>query len=401
MMIPPSGSDSDVVADDPRALLRPWLRTIDPYSAIESPEQVAQRYALDVSSVVKLDGNENPYGAVPAAIEALRGVDVHRYPDPEQRRLREALGDYLGVPPAAVIAGAGADELIDLVVRCVVEPGDRVVLATPTFGMYAFDAEQAGARLVEVPRGDDWEIDERTLLAEARRAKLVVLASPNNPTGDVVPRMLIDTLLESGALLLLDEAYVEFVHDSSFSSPSRVTEAAAGAPLVVLRTFSKWAGLAGLRVGYAALPPALAETLMVVKQPYSVNVAAEAAALASLEAHELLDERACALVAERERMAAALEATGWLHVHPSEANFVLVEVVLPSGTGTSTPEEAGRALWEALRRRGVLVRYFADPRLSQHVRISVGRPEETDALLAALNEVAVAGDLVRTGGDEQ
>jgi histidinol-phosphate aminotransferase len=387
------GSASEPASGDPRSLLRPRLRAIAPYAAIESPEQVAERYGLDQARVVKLDGNENPYGPAPAAVEALRGVEAHRYPDPQQRRLREALGAHLDVSPAAVVAGAGADELIDLVVRCVVAPGDRVVVAPPTFGMYAFDAEQAGAQLVEVPRRDDWSLDEDALLAEARRAKLVVLASPNNPTGELAPRPLLDALLgvaaEGGALLLLDEAYLEFAR-----TPSLAAEAAAGAPLVVLRTFSKWAGLAGLRVGYAVLPPPLAETLMVVKQPYSVSVAAEAAALASLESRVLLDERACTLVAERDRLTSALAETGWLRAYPSAANFALVEVTATPGAGGPPPEQAGRALWEALRRRGVLVRRpTGDPRLARHVRISAGRPEETDALLGAVAEIAASGEL--------
>lgn len=387
MAAPVGGSTGGAADGDPRFLLRPQLRSLAPYAAIESPEQVAVRYGLDPSRLVKLDGNENPEGAAPEALRALRGVETHRYPDPEQRRLREALGAHLGVPPAAVVAGAGSDELIDLVIRCVVEPGDRVVVAPPTFGMYAFDAGQAGAQLVEVPRREDWSLDEAALLAGAQRAKLVVIASPNNPTGGVAPRPLLESLLDSGALLLLDEAYVEFAR-----TPSLATEAASGAPLVVLRTFSKWGGLAGLRVGYAALPPALAETLMVVKQPYSVSVAAEAAALASIEARALLDERACALVAERERMAEALTETGWLSALPSAANFALVEVTV-GPEGGSPPGDAGRRLYEALRRRGVLVRHFADPRLARHVRISAGRPRDTDALLAAIAEIAATGEL--------
>lgn len=378
------------VPADPRRLLRPQLRSVEPYAAIESPEQVAARYGLDPRRLVKLDGNENPEGPSPGALRALRGVAPHRYPDPEQRRLHEALGRHLGVRPEAVVAGAGSDELIDLVIRCVVGPGDRVVVAPPTFGMYAFDAGQVGAEIVEVPRLADWSLDEEELLAEARRAKLVALASPNNPTGGVAPRALLEALLGSGALLLLDEAYIEFT-----KTPSMAQEAAAGAPLVVLRTFSKWGGLAGLRAGYAAMPPELAETLMVVKQPYSVSVAAEAAALASLEERTLLDERACALLAERDRMAVAIAETGWLRSHPSSANFVLVEMTGTPGGG-SAPEDAGRRLYEALRRRGVLVRHFAAARLERCVRISAGRAEETDALLDAIREVAASGELGRT-----
>ena len=386
------GAREGAAGGDVRRLLRPHLRALEPYAAIESPGQVAARYGLDPERLVKLDGNENPEGASPAARRALGRVDPHRYPDPEQRRLRGALAEHLGVAPGSVVAGAGSDELIDLVIRCVVGPGDRVVIAPPTFGMYAFDAGQAGAEVAEVPRREDWSLDAEALLAEARRSRLVALASPNNPTGDPAPRALIESLLRSGALLLLDEAYIEFTKERSMAA-----EAAAGAPLVVLRTFSKWGGLAGMRVGYAAMPPALAETLMVVKQPYSVSVAAEAAALASLDDRALLDERACALVAERERMAAALGRTGWLRPHPSAANFLLVEVTA-TPAGGPPPADAGRRLYEALRRRGVLVRHFAAPRLGRCVRISAGRAEETDALLAAAGDAASAGELEGTEG---
>ncbi|MCY4639204.1 MAG: histidinol-phosphate transaminase [Chloroflexi bacterium] len=386
------GGTAGPTPDDVRRLLRPQLRAVEPYAAIESVRQVAARYGLDPERLVKLDGNENPEGASPAARRALGAVTPHRYPDPEQRRLREALAAHLGVAPESVVAGAGSDELIDLVIRCVVGPGDRVVIAPPTFGMYAFDAGQVGAEVVEVPRLPDWSLDPEALLAEARRAKLVALASPNNPTGGSAPRELLESLLESGALLLLDEAYIEFTKERSMAE-----EAAAGAPLVVLRTFSKWGGLAGMRVGYAAMPAPLAETLMVVKQPYSVSVAAEAAALASLEDRALLDERACALVAERERMAAALAETGWLHPHPSAANFVLVEATA-APAGGPPPADAGRRLYEALRRRGVLVRHFASPRLGRCVRISAGRAGETDALLAAIDEAAASGELGGTEG---
>lgn len=391
--LPGRGGQAPPGPPDASGLLRPELRSLEPYQALESPEQIAARYGLDPARLVKLDGNENPEGPSPGALAALGSVAPHRYPDPEQRRLREALAGHLGVGPEAVVAGAGSDELIDLVIRCVAGPGDRVVVAPPTFGMYAFDSRQAGAEVVEVPRRGDWSLDEETLLAEARRARLVALASPNNPTGGVAPRPLLEALLASGALLLLDEAYIEFTKESSMAP-----EAASGAPLVVLRTFSKWGGLAGLRVGYAAMAPELAGRLMVVKQPYSVSVAAEAAALASLEERALLDERACALVAERDRMTRALAETGWLRPHPSSANFALVEVVRTPGGGAPTAD-AGRRLYEALRRRGVLVRHFETPRLQRRVRISAGRPAETDALLGAVAEAAASGELEGTEGE--
>ena len=358
--------------------LRPALRGLRSYEPIEPPEEVAARYGVAPEAIVKLDGNENPYGPSPRALAALDGgLAAHRYPDPEQRRLRAALARRHGVGAECIVAGAGADELIDLVFRVFVEPGDRVVVASPTFGMYAFDARLSGAELVDVPRdASDWSLDGDALVEAAAAAKVVLMPSPNNPTGGLLPPEVCERLLASGALLVVDEAYIEFSHGESL-----VGRAAAGdAPLIVLRTFSKWAGLAGLRAGYGVMPAAIAATFMRCKQPYGVNVAAEAAALASLEDVGLLDERACALAGDRDRLAGALRAGGRLEPAPSEANFLLCRLAggLEGGHGA--------ALREALARRGVFVRVFDDPRLRGHVRISIGTPEDSERLLAALAE---------------
>ncbi len=360
---------------DPSQALRASLRSLTGYVPIEPPEEVAARYGIAPADIVKLDGNENPYGPSPRALEALAAsYPAHRYPDPDQRRLRTALASHLGVPVANVLAGAGSDELIDLLFRAYVEPGDRIVVAPPTFGMYAFDAELHGATVIEVPRvdvprGDAWALDADALVEAAALAKVVFIPSPNNPTGDVLPPGLADRLLDSGALLVVDEAYIEFSHATSLAA-----RAAEGAPLVVLRTFSKWAGLAGLRVGYGVMPAEMVTLLMQIKQPYDLNVAAEVAALASLEDRALLDERACAITGERDALAEALRATGWVHPWPSESNFLLCRLDGASGIEVR----------EGLRRRGVFIRYFDSPRLQDHVRISIGTPQDSARLLEAL-----------------
>jgi histidinol-phosphate aminotransferase len=353
--------------------LRPALRGMRGYSPIAPPEEVAAQYGIPLERVVKLDANESPYGPSPRALEALAGgYSAHRYPDPDQRAIRAALATRHGIDADCIVAGAGSDEIIDLLFRAFVEPGDHVVIASPTFGMYAFDAELHGAEVVDVPLRDDWSVDAEALVEAARGAKLVCIPSPNNPTGGVLPREVAEAIGDTGALLVVDEAYIEFSHAESL-----VARAAAGAPLVALRTFSKWGGLAGLRMGYGVMPKALVQTLMLIKQPYGVNVAAEAAALASLEDVALLDERACQLAGERDRMAGLLGATGWIEPAPSEANFVLCRLLRSDAT----------TMREALRRRGIFVRTFDHPRLLDHVRISAGRPEDTDRLLAAIEEI--------------
>jgi histidinol-phosphate aminotransferase len=359
---------------DADRMLRSALQSYRGYVPIESPDEIAEHYGVPRESIVKLDGNENPFGPSPRALAVLAGdYAAHRYPDPDHRGLRAALSERLAVAAESIVAGAGSDELIDLLFRCCVDAGDRILIASPTFGMYAFNAELNGAQVVDVPLLDGWQLDIEPLIEAAREVKIVFLASPNNPTANAFARADIERLLESGALVVIDEAYIEFSHEDSLAPL-----AAAGAPLIVLRTFSKWGGLAGLRIGYGVMPEALAGALMSVKQPYNVSVPAELAAIASLEDAALLDDRACTITGERERMAEALRATGWIEPDPSETNFLLCRLTRSDGA----------TVQEGLRRRGVLVRYFDEPRLRQYIRISAGSAQDTDRVLAALDEIA-------------
>lgn len=361
---------------DPVARLLPALRTLPEYQALEDLDTVAARYGVAPADVIKVDGNENPFGPSPRTIEALRALDYHVewYVDEQQTALRAAIGGHLGVPPECVSAGSGSDELIDQIFRMYLGPGDAIVTASPTFGMYAFDAGLHGVTVVDVPRRDDWSLDADALVAAARDAKAVFIASPNNPTGGLLPPALADRLLETGALIVVDEAYIEFA-----DAPSLVARAAAEDGLIVLRTLSKWGGLAGLRVGYGVMSARTADLFRRAKQPYNVNAAAQAAAIASIEDAAVLDERARVLVAERERVTRALACIDWIEPVPSQANFVLMR--LDRGDG--------RALRDHLRARGIFTRYFEAPRLRDHLRISMARPEQNDRVIAAIRE---AGD---------
>ncbi|MDO9445258.1 MAG: aminotransferase class I/II-fold pyridoxal phosphate-dependent enzyme, partial [Dehalococcoidia bacterium] len=229
---------------DPTAALRPALRTLPEYAALEDLEAVAARYGVDPASVIKIDGNENPYGPSPRALEALAGnYHPNHYGDPDQRRLRAAIGAHFGVPPEAIVAGSGSDEIIDLLFRLFTDSGERILVSTPTFGMYAFDAGLHGVEVTDVPLLEGWAYDSEAMVDAAQEAKATFIPSPNNPTGNTLPLALVDRLLETGTLLVVDEAYIEFSHQ-----PSLVQRAAAEPGLVVLRTMSKWGGLAGLRV---------------------------------------------------------------------------------------------------------------------------------------------------------
>ena len=362
---------ADTQSFDLEAAQRPPLRSLRGYEPIDPPEQVAARYGVAPETIVKLDGNENPYGPAPRALEALAGgYAAHRYPDPEQRRLREALAARHGVPPECIVAGAGADEIIDLVFRIFIDTGDRVVIASPTFGMYAFGAEVAGAQLVDVPRRADWSADLDALAAACEGAKAVFLPSPNNPTGGLLPRGAADRLRASGAIVVIDEAYVEFAsgrEGGHSGSPSLVGDAAreGGAPLIVLRTFSKWAGLAGLRVGYGVMPASVASLLMACKQPYGVSTAAEAAALASLEDALLLDERACEIAGERDRLAGGVAGGRLAGARALAGELPALPARLRQRRGAARGARPSRRLRALLRPRAPA---RPRPHLDRHVR---------------------------------
>ncbi len=359
-----------------RVRIRPDIAAMEAYSPTASLEVFAQRLGLAAETLVKLDANENPYGPSPRALEALAQLSTaHIYPDPEARHLREKLSAYLGVDAAHILVGAGADDLIMLLLQLFIAPDDVVVNCPPTFSMYAFDAPIAHGRAVNVPRRADFSLDvdgiERAV--RAHNAKLLFLCSPNNPDGSLIPPETVERLLALPTVVVLDEAYQEFSEAPSWAA--RVPQAPN---LVVLRTFSKFAGLAGLRVGYGVLPLEIIGHLWKIKQPYNLNVAADVAARASLDDLPRLQANVQRIIAERKRLAEALAAFPFLHPYPSRANFVLCRV----------EGRSARALHAALARRGVLVRYFDKPGLRDHIRISAGTPAQTEALLAALHEIA-------------
>ena len=354
-------------------LIRPDIATMAPYTPIFPFEVLAARLGRAPDEIVKLDANENPYGPSPRVRRALSNLRyAHIYPDPESRALRQVLAGFTNVSADNLLAGAGADELIDLTMRLFVLPGDAIINCPPTFGMYPFDAAISGARVISVPRRPDFSLDldavEEAVLRH--RPKLVFVTSPNNPDGSWLPDADLERLLALPLVVVLDEAYVEFAGRDH----SRIRRVSHRSNLIVLRTFSKLAGLAGLRVGYGAFPAPLMPHLWKIKQPYNVSVAASAAAIAALEDLAWLEEKVALIVKERKRLARLLEDVSYLSPYPSRANFVLCRV-------------AGRSAHQlklALEQEGILIRYFDKPRLRDHIRISVGKPEHTDVLMAAL-----------------
>ncbi|HEY4711523.1 MAG TPA: histidinol-phosphate transaminase [Dehalococcoidia bacterium] len=353
--------------------IRPELITMKSYTPIEPTEVLSQQTELPADKVIKLDGNENPYGCSPKVYQALATYPYyHNYPDPEQRELRKALEEYTGLGRQHIVCGMGSDELIDLILRLCLEPGDEVINCPPTFGMYTFSTDVCGGKAVDVPRTEDFSLNMAGIgRALTKKTKVIFVASPNNPTGNTASENEIMELVDTGKIVVVDEAYFEF-------SNVTVANLVPSYPnLIVLRTFSKWAGLAGLRLGYGFFPIEIAGYLMKIKQPYNANAAAQAAVLASLADIEYLRSNVTRVVTERRRLFGKLKELGWLRPYPSQGNFILCS--LPGGEA--------KQIWQQLRKKGIFVRYFDTTGLKDCLRISVGRPEDTDALVKALKEV--------------
>ncbi|GAB4267730.1 MAG: histidinol-phosphate transaminase [Candidatus Promineifilaceae bacterium] len=380
--------------------IRPEIAEMEPYTPIVPFDVLSARLGREPADIVKLDANENPYGPSPKALTALASSPyVNIYPDPESNQLREALSGFTGVPKERLLAGAGADELIDLVLRVVLSPGDVVVDCPPSFGMYPFSTAVNAGRYLSIPRNDDFSLNvpaiEKAVMQN--EAKVLFLCSPNNPDGSVIDDDTLHRLLQLPVLVVLDEAYVEFAGEVNRRDAEGAEENAkrvsaslrasavghikwvmAYENLAVLRTFSKLAGLAGLRVGYGAFPAWLLPQMWKIKQPYNVSVAASAAALAALDDRAWLAEKVALIVAERARLVWELGRFDWLRPYPSQSNFVLFRVL---------GRDAGQ-LKRDLEQHGVLVRYFNKPGVDNCIRVSVGRPSDTDRLVDALTQLA-------------
>jgi len=357
------------------ALIRPDIHGMAAYTPIVPFEVLCRQLGIPENQIVKVDANENPYGPSPKALAALATYPYyHIYPDPNHTLLREALQDYVGLDKAHLLLGTGSDELLDVVVRLFVQPGDSIVNCPPTFGMYPFLAAVAGAATLSVPRVSSFNLDldaiEEAFACVVKPPKLVFVASPNNPDGSVIERRALLRLLDLPAVVVVDQAYVEFGGtDFSRMVPEHPN-------LIVMRTFSKWAGLAGLRVGYGVFPRDIVGHLYKIKQPYNVNAAAQAAVLASLEDLPTLLGRVQILVQERERLYGELQRIPYLRPYRSQANFILNRVLRGDAA----------TLKASLEQRGILVRYYRTPGLQDCIRISVGKPEQNDRVLEALRE---------------
>jgi histidinol-phosphate aminotransferase len=356
-------------------LVRPWLHSLEPYPPGKPIDELEREYG--VTDSIKLASNENPLGPSPKALAALQSAlaDVHRYPDGSCYHLRRALARRLKVAPETLIFGNGSNEIIELIVRAFLHAGEEAVMADQAFVIYRMLVQAQGGKGIIVPLRNYTHDLEAMAEAITPSTRLVFIANPNNPTGTIFFREPWEEFLAAvprDVVIVMDEAYAEFVEDPRY--PDALADVGGDHLLIVLRTFSKIYGLAGLRVGYGVAHPAIIDLLNRLRAPFNVNTLAQVAALAALDDDAHVERTR---QGNREGMAMLREALTGLGYEcvPSWANFILVRV-----------GNAAR-LYDALLRLGVIVRPVPVYGFPEHVRVTVGTPAENARLIAALTKL--------------
>jgi histidinol-phosphate aminotransferase len=356
---------------------RKTLEIMKPYSPGKPIWEVQEELGLD--RVIKLASNENPLGPSPKALEAIQAVltDLHRYPDAQTIGLKRIIADHYDLGTDQIIVTNGGDELITLVSEAYLDAEDEIIVPGPTFSEYEFGAQLMGATVVTVPLKPNFAYDTESILtAVTDRTKIVYLCSPNNPTGTILSRLELKQLLDAlpkRVLVLLDAAYSHFVSVDDYSDGMEFVR--EGYPLLVLKTFSKIYGLAGIRVGFGAASKQIINSILQVKEPFNVNALAQAAAAAALGDVEHILRSQSLVKEERERLYAAFRELN-LEYTVSMSNFVLVKL-----------GERAQTIYEQLMARGIIVRHAGIWSLPEYIRISIGTAEENEALLSLLEEL--------------
>ncbi|HHT49278.1 MAG TPA: histidinol-phosphate transaminase [Firmicutes bacterium] len=356
-------------------LIRQEILGITPYVPGKPIEEVQRE--LGIEQVIKLASNENPLGpsaqAVQTAAEALS--EVHLYPDGNCYLLKKALASHLEVEPEEIIVGNGCDEVIKLVAEAFFQPGDEVIVADPTFGEYAYATQLIGARLVKVKGATLGHDLEKMAAAVTAQTKAIFICNPNNPTGTMLNRVELEAFLDRiprHVLVLIDQAYFEYVADPAY--PNGIDYRGDGRVLT-LRTFSKIYGLAGFRVGYGVGDRALITYLNRVREPFNVNRIGQLAAVAALRDQEHVARSLEVNQRGKEQLYQGLTALGLTYL-PSYANFILFATPYPA-----------RAVFQAMLRKGVIVRSADIFGLPRHIRVTIGTEQENERFLTALAAV--------------
>ncbi len=353
-----------------------YIKTLVPYPPGKPIEELEREYG--VKNPIKLASNENALGPSPKALEAVKAIlpILHRYPDGSGYYLKQKLSEKLGVTPQHLVLGNGSNDLIDFLIRTYVRPGVQVISSEPSFLVYRKMVQVAGGENVVVPFHDMRHDLDAISRAVTSKTAIIFMDNPNNPTAAVINRADFDSFLKrlpEDVLVVLDGAYEEFVRDAA--CPLGYEYALKDPRVIGLRTFSKAYGLAGLRVGYGVMDPEVASMLDRVRQPFNVNAAALAAAEAALDDQEHLEKTLRLTWDGLDFLSQELEKLGCATM-PGHTNFMLVD------TGRDA-----REVYEAMLRKGVIVRAMGSYGFPSHIRITIGLPEENERFLNAFSEV--------------
>lgn len=353
--------------------LNPYVAELPPYNA--GMNIAAARSKTGLTDIAALASNENPYGCSPKVAAALAGLDPSRYADPACVILRDALSKKLGVDGDRIVIGNGSEEMIAAVCRAVLRPFATVAAMTPGFGLHEIEPRANGAKIVKIPMTKDLRFDLKAMTIALRdKPSIFFISSPSNPVGPALEQDQLSRLIAAvpkETLLVFDEAYFEFCDENMPDGLKLLAESAIS--YVVLRTFSKAYGLAGLRVGYAIASDArLAQAMSSAKTPFNVNAAAQLAAVAALEDENWMRVSVAKVVEERKRMAEAVAALG-LFVPVSRTNFLFIDA-----GGDST------IAFDHFLSQGVIVKPWKEPGFTSFIRVTVGLPAQNDRFLDAL-----------------
>lgn len=356
---------------------RQALAGIKPYVPGKPIEEVERE--LGISNVIKLASNENPLGPSPDAVVAIReiGEKVYLYPDGACHYLRQAVADHLRLTPAHLIIGNGSDEILKLIAEAYLEPDDEIIMADPSFSEYEFVARVMGAGVVKVPTRDFRHDLEAMAGKITERTKLIFVCNPNNPTGTIVSRQEVEAFLSKvppGVVVIFDEAYHEYVSDAGYPASLEYIENGRS-NVIVLRTFSKIYGLAGLRVGYGVAVPEVIAWINRAREPFNVNIVAQAAALAALKDQLHVDHSRRVNEEGKSYLYGRFDEMGLSYV-PTEANFILVNVRADS-----------RQVFREMLQEGVIIRTGDIFGLDQWIRVTIGTRRQNQRFADTLDRV--------------
>lgn len=349
--------------------IRKDIAGMDKYIPVASLWDISQQYNQKPEDVCKLDAGENQFGYAPEIRKTLQNSAYYNfYPDPEYKELRKAIAKYTQTDSKNIFVGSGSDEVLDLLFRLLLEEGDKVITCPPTFGMYSVLIKLNKGIVVSIPRNSDYSLNIPAIKnAVDAKVKAIIICTPNNPTGTVSCKNEIIDLLKTNVLVMVDEAYFEFYGISIIPLIKTYKN------LIVLRTFSKWAGLAGLRLGYGVMDPYFVDQLFKIKPPYNVNLAACFAGITALQNVGYSKTIIRVIKNERDKMIKELNNIPYLRTYPSNSNALFIKVT------TNLVR-----IKKYLEKKKIFVRYYDSAATGPAIRISIGRPEQnikiTDAL---------------------